>query len=356
MLPRHFQMTAAAAVMSVLAVAPSAADEIRMKNGDVLRGEIVKKETDRVIFKTSYAGEIPIQWSEVANLISDKPLHAVLVDGTALQGTLVLTDPGSGKMESVKVRDEVANNEMPEQELPEANFDLASMKYLNPTPDLTGQGLRWSGNINAGGSLTNGNTETKQLHFDAETVARALGHRYTFGGQFNRAEDHGANTLFNSRANAKYDYFFSKKWYGYANGTLENDRFRDLRLRSTVGVGSGYQIFEKPDLNLSVEGGLNYIYENFYAEEDDSYPGLRWATKYDQLFFSGKTKFFHQHEVLVGLKQTSQILAFTRTGFRFPLLFDFNATVQYNFDWDSAPPEGREKGDSTLMFTVGYGW
>ena len=154
--------------------------------------------------------------------------------------------------------------------LPEASFDLVSAKYLNPTPDLTGQGIRWSGNINAGASLTNGNSETRQLRFDAETIARALRQRYTVGGQFNRAEDRGRDTLFNSRANAKYDYFFSKKWYGYSNVTLENDRFRDLRLRSTIGAGSGYQIFETPNINLSLEAGLNYVSEDYYEEEDNA--------------------------------------------------------------------------------------
>ena len=357
MLPKHYRGAAATAVICVLLInQPSIADEIRMKNGDVITGQIIKKETDRVILKTTYAGDIPIQWSEVANVISDQPLHVVLSDGTSLHGIMVEADPGSAKMESVKVQDEVDNTEMPIQELPEASFDLVSARYLNPTPDLTGQGIRWSGNINAGASLTNGNSETKQLRFDAETIARALRQRYTVGGQFNRAEDRGRNTLFNSRANAKYDYFFSKKWYGYSNATLENDRFRDLRLRSTLGAGSGYQIFETPNINLSLEAGLNYVSEDYYEEEDNGYPGVRWATKYDQLFFSGKTKFFHEHEVLVGLKETSQTLVFSKTGFRFPLIFDFNATAQFNFNWDSSPAEGREREDSALLFTLGYGW
>ena len=356
MLPKRIG-GAAAVAFCVLSIQHAAqADEIRMKNGDVITGKIIKKESDRIIFRTTYAGDIPIQWSEVVNLVSEQPLHVVLSDGTSLHGVMVKADAGSARMESVKVQDEVENRELPVQELPEASFDLTSTKYLNPTPDLTGEGIRWSGNINAGATLTNGNSETKQLRFDAETIARALRQRYTVGGQFNRAEDRGRNTLFNSRANAKYDYFFSRKWYAYSNATLENDRFRDLRLRSTVGAGSGYQIFETPNLNLSFEGGLNYIKEDYYEAEDDDYPGVRWATKYDQLFFNGKTRFFHEHEVLIGLKQVNQTLVFTKTGFRFPLLFDFNATAQFNFNWDSTPAEGSEREDSTLLFTLGYGW
>lgn len=349
MLSRHPITAAAASVLSMLVLLvsqPSLADEIRMKNGDVITGQVIKKETDRVIFRTSYAGDIPIQWSEVANLISDKPIHVVLSDGSSLRGPLVETEPGNARVELKKTEDE----------LQESDFDLKKARYLNPTPDLTGEGIRWSGNINAGAALTNGNSETRQLRFDAETIARALGERYTVGGIFNRAADRGRDTLFNSRAYAKYDHFFSKQWYLYSNATLENDRFRDLRLRSTIGAGSGYQIYETPNLNLALEGGLNYINEDYYEAEDDGYPGVRWAIKYDQLFFKGKTKFFHEHEVLVGLKQVNQTLVFSKTGFRFPLLFDFNATAQFNYNWDSTPAEGRENEDSTLLFTLGYGW
>lgn len=356
MLPRHELLAATAAFCFLTVHSGASADQIRMKNGDVLTGKIIKKETDRVIFKTSYAGDIPIQWAEIVNVVSDQPVQIVLLDGTSVKGQLVETDSGSAKVAFAQVKNEPQQESMPVEEMPEANFDLESAKYINPTPDLTGEGMRWSGNINAGGSLTNGNSETKQIRFEAETIARALNQRYTVGGNFNRAEDHGADTLFNSRAYAKYDHFFSRKWYGYANVGLENDRFRDLRLRSTVGAGSGYQLFEQPDLNLSLEGGLNYVNEDYYLEEDDGYPGLRWALRYDQLFFGGKTKFFHEHEVLVGLKEINQTLLFSKTGFRFPLLFDFNASAQFNFNWDSTPAEGREREDSTLLFTLGYGW
>jgi putative salt-induced outer membrane protein YdiY len=123
-----------------------------------------------------------------------------------------------------------------------------------------------------------------------------------------------------------------------------------------TGAGSGYQVFETPNLNLSLEGGLNYIREDHYFEEDEGYPGIRWAVKYDQLLFSGKVRLFHEHETLVGFEDTNHMLLFSKTGLRFPLVFNMNASAQYNYNWDSEPAEGLEKADSTLMFTVGYGW
>ena len=325
-------------------------DEIRLKNGDVITGNIVKKETSVLVVQTTYAGEISIQWSEIGTVKSEKPVHVVLTDGSHLRGPLQEDETGVARVELAEA--DVDENAAAEEE----EFDLREVRYINPTPDLTGEGIRWTGNINAGGAFTQGNTETRTLQMDGETIARSLYNRYTLGGRFQRAKDRGLDTQFNSRIRGKYDRFFTEQWYGYVNTTFENDRFKDLRLRSVFGVGNGYQIFETPNLNLSVEGGVTHIREDFYQGEDDSYPGIRWALNYDHLLFSSKVRLFHNHETLVGFQETSQILFNSRTGLRFPLVFNLNATTQFNYDWASDPAEGREKEDSALMFTLGYGW
>jgi putative salt-induced outer membrane protein YdiY len=356
MLPKHPELMIVMLAQGYgLLPIPAAADEVRLKNGDVLTGEIVKKETGILVFKTSYAGQIQIQWSEIETLTSDNPVHIILTDNSNLRGPLVgTTEPGAAKIQLAKAKDKTEEEE--DEEKNEREFDLLKTRYINPTPDLSGEGVRWTGNINAGGTVTQGNTETKLLRFDAETIARTQHNRYTVGGVFNRVQDHGHNTQFNTRGYGKYDHFLTPQWYAYANATGENDRFRDLRLRSTTGAGSGYQVFETPNLNLAIEGGLNYIKQDYYVAKDESYPGARWAIKYDQLIFKSATKLFHEHEVLVGLQDTSHILLSSKTGLRFPFLFNFNATTQFNYNWDSSPSPGRKKADSTLLFTLGYGW
>lgn len=350
MLLKHIKICMLILVAGCTLAGAAVADEIRLKNGDVITGKIVKKETSVIVFKTSYAGEISVQWSEISSLSSDKPIHVVLSDGSNLHGPIQESEPGVAQIELAKENSEA------DDAAEEKDFDMREVRYINPSPDLTGEGIRWTGNINAGGSLSEGNTENTTLRFDGETIARTLRNRYTVGGVFNRAEDWGRNTQFNSHVYGKYDRFLTEQWYGYINSSFENDRFRDLRLRSMAGAGSGYQLFETPSLNLSLEGGLNYIQENHYANEDESYPGIRWAVKYDQLLFSGKIKLFHESETLVGFEDTSHVLFFSKTGLRFPLVFNMNASTQYNYNWDSEPSPGQKKGDSTLMFNVGYGW
>lgn len=318
-------------------------DQIRLKNGDVVTGKIIKKETDKVIFKTSYAGDLSIAWTDVASISSDEPLQVVLIDDSHVKGRLVPS--GSGK---ASVQAEEGESIAP--------LALAELLYINPSAEVAGIGTTWTGRVNLGGALTQGNTDTGLVNFNAESVARRKNDRFTIGAIVNRAESEGIDTQFNSRGYTKYDYFLSRQWYAYVNGAMENDRFRDIKLRTSTGVGSGYQIFERPDLNLSLEGGINYIKVDYYLDEDESYPGGRWAVRYDQKVFSSDTQIFHQHEFLFGFLNGENTLFFSQTGLRVPLATNLNASTQLNVDWAKSPSPGRKSTDAALIFSLGYGW
>ena len=330
-------------LFSLLLSSVAYADQLRLKNGDIITGEVVKKESDKVVFKTDYAGELEIAWTQIVSVDSEDAVRIVLTDERSMKGRIVPTGKGLAIIQS-------------EQGKELARIKLADLLYINPSAEVSGVGITWTGNINLGGTFTQGNSDTGLLHFDAESVARRKRDRLTVGGIVNRGESEGFDTVFNSRVNGKYDYFLSRRWYAYVNAAGENDRFRDIRLRTSTGVGSGYQIFERPDLNLSLEGGLNYITEDYYVDEDESYPGGRWAVKYDQKIFGGGTQIFHQHEFLFGFLNGKNTLFFSKTGLRVPIAEAINATTQLNVDWAKEPSPGRESTDLALIFSLGYDW
>ena len=319
------------------------ADEVRLKNGDVITGTIVKKETDKLVFNTNYAGDINIAWSAISSLKSKEPVQVFLTDQTFFTGKIDESESGRATIK-------IVNSDA------QTDIDLGQLNYINPNPLISGIGIVWTGNINLGGALTEGNTDTSLLRADGETIARTKYNRFTVGGVVNRAKSNNVDTEYNSRGYAKYDKFLTKKWYLYTNITLENDRFRDIDLRSTTGVGNGYQLYEQDDLNLAIEGGINYIKVDYNLANDESYASGRWALRYDQKPLSGDVQFFHQHEILFGLEKTANTLVFSKTGLRVPIAKNLNASTQVNFDYNSRPAENRKKMDKTLLFSLGYGW
>ena len=341
---RRQKILYSAGLVLVLSQAPAGwADEVVMANGDRISGKILAKDEQVLVVRTDYAGEVKIRWIDVVRLQSDEPVWVYLADGTRLNGRLVM---GEDKTLAIDAGENMKSGTVP----------VAEVRFINPPPELSGEGVKLSGHANIGFSSSSGNTETEKWYVDAEAVARTRDNRYTLGVEAKRSEDNGLETESNWLGYMKYDHFLSKKWYAYANGNFENDEFKDIQLRTTLGVGSGYQFYETDRTNLSLEGGLSYVNTDFETQEDENYPAARWALKFDHYLFKTQIQFFHTDETYMNVQDTDNIFVRTQTGFRFPLVNRLNATLQYDYDWDNQPAPGLVKEDRTLRATLGYTW
>lgn len=353
-------------ICSLLALAftpPVHADEVLLANGDRLTGKVVRKEGDELIFNTSYAGEVKIKWSQVVHLKSDQPMSLVLADQSLAQANTIGAPPKPAAETPAQAQPEQPQPEQPqpEQSQPEQKPEAAppaveQVTYINAGPGFDVLGIRWKGRINIGASGSRGNSETEDLHIDGEAIARRQHDRYTVNGLLDRGKDRDTVTKQNSRISGKYDRFIDRGWYGYAILTLEEDRFRDIDLRTTAGAGLGHQLIETERTNLSIEAGLNHVRTDFSLAPDESYPAARWALKYEQRLARTDLRFFHSHELLADLQDSERSFVRTQTGLRVPLLQGLLATAQLNADYDNAPSPGRTKFDLTYQFTVGYQW
>jgi len=330
----------AIAVLAVLMAQNTVqADDVWLKNGDRIKGVVVSMEAEKLIFKTSYAGDIAIAWSEITNITTDAPVKVIFADGTSAQGMILSGEGGKIIMKSEQMETPLI-------------FSIAQVKGMNPPPP--GPPVILSGRVNIGISITDGNTDTKTYYGDAELVARSEKNRFTLGGRYNRAEDSGDTTIDNQTGYIKYDHFLTEKWYFLANASGTKDSFKDLNLRSTAGLGMGYQFFETKTTNLSLELGVNYVNEDYIVADDDSYAAGRWAVNFDHLLYEDFIQFFHHHVGLMSLENTSKTSIQSQTGFRFKIYQGLNATAQVNLDWDNAPSPGVENTDRAYLFTLGY--
>jgi putative salt-induced outer membrane protein YdiY len=266
-------------------------------------------------------------------------VKVVLKDETALEGTPLATEEGKMMLETAKL------------EAPAA-FSLADVKAINPLPVKP---VRINTRVNASVTNERGNTKSDNYYFDGEFVARTEKNRYKIGGELSKEESDGTTTAQNWLAHGNYSHFLSKKWYLYADTLFEHDEFKDLDLRSTLGAGTGYQIFETPLLNLSISAGLAEVDENFDVAEDNDYSAGQWSVNYDQYFFKKIVQLFHVHTGFISLENADDWFLKTRTGLRFPVYKGLTATLQYNFDYDNQPSEDAEKREDTkFIFLLGY--
>lgn len=330
------------------------ADQVILKNGDIISGTVVSKSGDILTFNTAYAGDIRISWKEVSTLTTDQPVATLLDDDSYLNTSLLPAERGSVR---VTVRDTTEPGEFDRQAIENKAYGLDDILYINPTPEESGRGYRYSGRANLALTDTSGNSDNQQFHVDGEIQKRARAWRYTLGGEANRSKDKDMTSVSNRRVYGSYDSFYTPTDFLYIHGALENDRFRDIRLRSVAGAGYGYQVYETETTKLSLKGGPDLVSVERYDAANEFFGALGWHidfTHKTDYFTSAPVELFHVQDGYRGLNRDGDILLKTRTGLRIPLRDGFVATLQYNLDWESNPAPERRNSDRQFLIGIGY--
>lgn len=288
------------------------AQTIQLSNGDRLTGEIISQTAELTEFKTAF-GTLTLPTSQIILADAGKPVPSESV--TAEPVTPVAAVP---------------------EEKGLWNAD-------------------WSGLANVGGDVTSGNSETKALYADAEVTARWEKHRAKFNIDYYWEED-GEVTIDNRSLAGEHDYFFAPKWFYYSRAAFKQDEIASLNLRSNLGAGFGYQIFESEDQTLDINFGPSWLYHDYATDENTSAPAANWSLNYDQSVWASAFAIFHNHQLIVPLDQAGAFIIESETGLRIPLYAGLIATGEVDFDWSNQPPLGTTEEDITYTLKLGYEW
>ena len=318
---------------------PARADEIRLINGDRLTGEIIRMEKGFLVVKTAYVEEIRIVWEQVACIASDRDLKLVMENGEVFMGRALCPEGGKIQITSPEIGQTAA-------------IALADLKAINPSPPPPV--ISYKASITGGGNTTSGNTDTTAAYFSGSFQARSRRHRLTMGAKYNYGETDDELTARNALGRIKYDFFLTDKLYIYAQTLFERDDFQDLNLRSTLGLGLGYQIFDTKRISLLVEAGPSYFNEDYETAEDDHYASARESIGFEFQIVPDRIIFFHLHDLYYNLEESDSYYFRSEQGFRFLLFGNFfaNAMVDYNYNRQPAP--GRRNYDANTIFGLTY--
>jgi len=310
------------------------ADKVTLNNGDTLTGGVVSMSEGVLVLATDYSGQVQIPWEEIDDLQTDEPIRVQTGSGDVITGRIVGIEDGNLMFAE-----------------PERSPSAGKVQAFNPPQT----GFKLSGNADAGATISRGNSESSSFSASVESEARSKLNRIITGASYYRTSEEGVDTAENARAYGRYARFISKRWFLASNISFEHDPFRDLDLRSTAGVGLGYQFYDRDDLELSLQAGANAVRDDFDVAEDESFVAGRLAVDYRQRVLAG-IELFHSSQLLPPLDAPGEYTYISRTGFRMPLFASLNGTFQISFDYDNDPPAGLDNADLVYTFKVGYGW
>jgi putative salt-induced outer membrane protein YdiY len=341
-MPRYF-FNALALVIAASACAharSARADLVRLDNGDRLSGRIEHMSGATLRLKTTYAGSISLPWKRVVSVVTDAPVNVILKNSDRILSSRLLSGPaGRIVLESGAV-----------------DVAPAQVAYINPTPAESGHGASYSGRAMLSATSASGNSSNGRLYAQGELTIRARMHRYHVRLQAEQASDSGQETASNWLASGRFDRFVDKRSFFYGRTSFQNDRRNDLRLRSTLGGGYGFQFYETERTKLSLGGGLDYVAVDHETEPNERYPAAGWSFKFSHRLGTLSLELFHDEDGYLSLTNTKNMTVLTRSGLRMPLTHDLNASLQLNANWDRNPGPGLKPIDTTLLLGLSYGW
>ena len=303
------------------------ADKVVLENGDTLTGTVVKAEGGKLTLKTEYSGPIEIDIAKIKNIVSDNPVEVRLTTGEVLKGKLQTSADGKVTVEKSAEREMTV-------------IDWTKVTAINPPPYVP---PTWHGNVTAGGMIQTGNTDRRNASFSGEAMRKTDIDRLSFRYLFNYADEDKKLTARNHYGAGKYDYFFTKKWYGYMSVEGQNDKFKDLSLRLTVSPGAGYQVWDDAIKALGLEAGLAYVNENRNVGEDKIYIAARagWNFRYNLWDIVTFTDQFVIYPSLESSKYTLRNEAAVIKA----LSARWSLRLANIIEHDSKPPDGIKKTD-----------
>lgn len=212
----------------------------------------------------------------------------------------------------------------------------------------------WSGDAEAGGALSTGNSDDKTLSLRIDLVKETVKwrHQVTAGADFQRAD--GENSKERFEAGYEANYFIDPRFYAAAEMGWERDVFAGYRHRLTETVGAGYVVLDGDGRRLSVEGGPGARH-SFLADM----PGER-SVKNEFVFraaadfsqeISDSTKFAQTAKSLIGANNTTLEATSSLTA-RINALFSARVAVTVRHETD--PPDDRKPTDTLSRATLVY--
>ena len=212
--------------------------------------------------------------------------------------------------------------------------------------------LDWSVRLDLSLSLADGNssTEASNVLLEADFHDELNAHLLTVL----LAREEGEGLLTKDQLDVDYGYrrFISERWYGAANAEYFQDTLKDIDLRITLGAGMGIQVLDNSLENLATDLSLSGVQEDIGGASSTK-PALRWGVDYQRFLFAKTVELFHRQSILQLLSDENGQVFSSSTGIRYVFSERIDTNFRIDLAYESDPPPGNEKTDTTYSLGVG---
>jgi hypothetical protein len=307
---------------------------VQVTNGDRMAGDVSKLERGELAFRTSAAGTIDIEWSQVTRLTSMQMLDVELRSGMRYTGTI--SSPADRELV-------VQTASGPTMPIPLA--DVVRIREFQATVLE-----RTTGSADFGLTLTN-RTTTYTFAGEANNRTRSYETDLTFDSFLSQQDEADTETRNNARLRVRR--LLSNRWFAMAFvGGLQDDDL-ELDWRLVIGGGVGRFLVERPEMILAVEGGVDYDGEGFTGADETEHSAEAFGDIEWDFSPAGPIAASFEAATEVSLSRKRLRLQLDAT-VRREMFWDLYWRVNAFEDFDSDPPDDRPQ--SSFGLAIGVGW
>jgi putative salt-induced outer membrane protein len=240
------------------------ADQVTLKNGDRISGDIVSGDGKTLLIKTEFAGDVTIQWDAIVGIESKESLNLTLKDGTKLSGKITTTD-GKFVVAGAPTTAAPASKDMivaVRNDAEQKAFDLETERMAHPKFTYF-----WGGLFDTGLALTRGNSATASFTFNAKAIRETPRDKLTLYSNYiyanNDTTPPSSTTANQFQAGIRGDFNIGPRLFVFAFADFETNELQHLDLRQTYGGGFGAHVIKTDRTVFDVFAGISYDRDEF---------------------------------------------------------------------------------------------
>lgn len=323
------------------------AEQVMLKNGDRLTGAIVSMDGKKLVVHTTYAGDVSIDWAEVSQFSSDKPLVVTRTDKQVLSGT-VATEGQDVMITTAQGQQKLTLADVSAMRSPADQ--AAYEKSLHP-----GMLEGWAGGGSFGFALARGNSETTNLAlgFDAKRQTAKDAWVVDAASIYSTDAKTSTTTANSFQGLIRYDHNLTKRLFAFGAFAGGYDELQNLNYRIYPNGGLGFHAIASPRTTLDLLGGFGYTRESYTTGLTNN---LLTATLGDEFAYKWfkNTTIVQNLYYLPSLNETSIYRINGNFGIATKLNGWLTSNLNFNDRYNSAPVLGNKKND--VLFTAGVGF
>ena len=312
------------------------ADLLVMDNGDRITGRLDSITGGKAIFDTPYAGRIWVEMADIRTLETEEA-YAVRLDDRVIEGTFA----GTGDLQQL----------IGPEQATIVNWTRvrSATQSRNAFTRFT---AGWGSHLDLALSLADGNSSTEAFNVLLEVDYQDELNAHLVTALLAREEGEGLLTRDQLDIDYGYKRFLTERWYGAGNAEFFQDTLKEIDSRITLGAGVGVQFIDNSIQNLSSDIGISAVREDIGGDSDVE-PALRVGVDYQRFVLAKTIELFHRQSILQLLGDEKNLVFSSSSGIRYAYNDRIDTNFRIDLAYESDPPPGNEKTDTTYSLGVG---